>query len=209
MEHGSLQDLLDARRDERAKAFDDLLNSKGNITYQQYSDYSIMFDRNERPGTLAALYESGRCEPSELAAMIADAWTLAEYPAQCLEPDYWEFMFSDAGYHGLSGELLKRPCEPVTLFRGASIGETVRGFGMSWTVNREQAQWFADRNMMLSEDEQAVFKAEIPSWLLLADYREQDRRVGRGEGEIVVLPFDGGDVPVSIVSYGVNADDEE
>ena len=54
-----------------------------------------------------------------------------------------------------------------------------------------------------------MFKAEIPSWLLLADYREQVRRVGRGEGEIVVLPFDGGDVPVSLVSYGVNADDEE
>ena len=58
-----------------------------------------------------------------------------------------------------------------------------RRFGMSWSTERERAQWFADRILGSGSGNMYVFTA--PPMSLLAFIHHE---VGRGEAEYVIDP---------------------
>jgi hypothetical protein len=71
--------------------------------------------------------------------------------------------------------------ETITIHRGYKRGE--RKMGMSWTISRPQAEWFA-RRLAREDDESRVVSGTLPKAKALAYF------TGRGESEIVAFPED-------------------
>jgi hypothetical protein len=84
--------------------------------------------------------------------------------------------FDRCGYL-VNGHPAPRPVEPVTLYRGAT---PARARGMSWTDDRDRAEWFARR----FDDSARVWTATLKPHDLLARIHAPDG--GRGEHEYVV-----------------------
>ena len=68
---------------------------------------------------------------------------MAEWPANNLPAGQWVDLFEEAGFTR-DGKPVPRPQRPVTLYRGC---HHERRFGMSWTTDRAQAEWFVGRNL--------------------------------------------------------------
>lgn len=71
--------------------------------------------------------------------------------------------------------------DEVEVWRGidASVGNPE---GMSWSLDREKAQWFANRWSSKSGHEAALYRAKVAKRDILAVF------MGRGESEVVVFP---------------------
>jgi hypothetical protein len=98
------------------------------------------FDFNDKPLLISRLWDN-LPDDQRLIAINA-AWTLPDYPEQCLQREKWLKMYRDVGYiegrewQGRRGT----PPDQITLWRGG-----VRETGMSWTVDRRTAEWFQHR----------------------------------------------------------------
>ena len=109
--------------------------------------------------------------------VVAYVWTDTERPSQ--EQEEWIDVFSSVvdlfgrvsdTDEGLSGEL--------TLFRGRAGDEEHPG--MSWTLSRQKAEWFARRFPLYGEP--IVYTATVAAEHALGYF------IGRGESEVVVDP---------------------
>ena len=67
---------------------------------------------------------------------------------------------------------------PVTVYRGVTSYNAKNIKALSWTLDRDTAEWFAHR----FGEEGAVYKAQIPKEHILAYFN------GRNESEVVVNP---------------------
>jgi hypothetical protein len=145
-----------------------------------WEEISARQGRNDLPLLLCENYAD--MNKHERAKAIADTWVSAEFPAQILDIDLWLGMFFDTfdfdEYLLDEGEIhLKHDLpEPLTLWRGAlpDFAE-----GMSWSSNKEKAEWFAHR---LDHDDNVgvLYEATIDTGLVLAKFD------GRGEFEYVI-----------------------
>lgn len=109
------------------------------LTEDVWSTVSGRLRGVDRPALLYDLvYDTDVEVPNTvLGFAAADAWSGAEYPAQCVDPWHWEEWFEQAGYT-VDGRSAPQPDRPVTLYRGS----TDPG-GMSWTSDRSVAERFA------------------------------------------------------------------
>lgn len=143
----------------------------------------------ERPFRMPRLIEWHRQEVvphDEIAKLLADVWKDTEFPHQFNE-GYILALFRGAGF--VSDAERNRPDlmqrihrggkNEITVYRG--VGRHGEASGMSWTLKRETAEFFARR---FGKNKGSVFTATIPTWGILAYL------TGRDEEEIVVDPAD-------------------
>lgn len=123
---------------------------------KRWSEVSARLGRNDKPTALWTSWDD--LEPIDKPQALVDAWSGAEWPERQLGPYVWADLFDEVtgGFgemyvheeHDPNWQLAARlemidtlP-EKTTLYRGCSKG---REFGMAWTDDREQADWFAHR----------------------------------------------------------------
>lgn len=155
-------------------------------TWAEVSRYA---GRNDMPHRLvyAVLIDRVLEDPEEIAEGVAQSWTAAEWPQSALDAGIWLTLFNDA----VDGDpdLYLHDTEPaprsdlpeqVTLFRGCGKG-TERG--MSWTDDRERAEWFAHRfDGRGGDEDRFVLEITVPREVVLARFGV------RGEDEWVLDP---------------------
>lgn len=132
--------------------------------------------RNDGPAMLFDCYFGRRIGPADMAAIVADVWSAAEFPQQCLSVALWCMFFRMAEY--------PKPAGPLTLYRGATSG---RARAMAWTTDRTMARWFASRMRAADPRPAHVYTVDAPPAAVLAvmDEVEPD---GRQEHEVIVDP---------------------
>ena len=92
--------------------------------------------RNELPGLLSLVWAGLPRE--QLIKALGDAWVTCEYPEQAMPRREWLPIFRSAGYH--DEESPAAAPDRITLWRGG-----IRKIGMSWTADRDRAEWFQHR----------------------------------------------------------------
>ena len=95
-----------------------------------------MMGRNELPGLLSLVWAGLPRE--QLIKALGDAWVMCEYPEQAMPRREWLPIFRSAGYH--DEESPAAAPDRITLWRGG-----IRRCGMSWTADRDRAEWFQHR----------------------------------------------------------------
>ena len=120
----------------------------------------------------------------ELGQLLAHAWILEECPNQDRNVSKRELL---ALFRSVPPELLMDEEEratyrslddPVTVYRGVTSYNAKNIKALSWTLDRETAEWFAHR----FGEEGTVYEAQIPKKHILAFFN------GRNESEVVVDP---------------------
>jgi hypothetical protein len=131
--------------------------------------------RNELPTLLASVWR--RIPHDQLVKALSDAWVSAEFPETHMRRREWLEIFRAAGYHDGEQPGPATPPERVTLWRGG-----IRRAGMSWTADREQAEWFRDRP--LPGGPGRLWTVTVGADRLLAHYGDGQG----GEDEYVIDP---------------------
>ncbi len=133
--------------------------------------------RNDMPDILLDAYEFGAFsgDADALAHAMERAWTMAEWPTRLVDPENWLEMFHDAsasGHYNLDGELVERTelPETITLWRGCHMDYKVN---LSWTGDREQAEWFAHRFDGVWDGR--LYTLEAPREVILAHFTTSRR----------------------------------
>ena len=145
----------------------------------------MLLGRNALPAALYEAFKFGqlgkREHLDELARGVNNAWTSAEFPGLFLDRDTWLEMLSTTGFlYGEQRAPEKRPTTRVRVWRGAPAAHRR---GLAWTVDRERAEWFRDRNLDFGLDAK-LWTLLAPPASILADFRDDEG--GRHEGEYLV-----------------------
>lgn len=151
---------------------------------------------HERPYRLDAFEQvSGELDDSTYWRLLGSLWTGCENVHQCLQR--WRDLWLDHRPKRILSmdfaerkELAKLPAI-LTVYRGFSAysGEE----GMSWTLSRDTAVWFANRYKDENDPAQ-IASGTVRKDNVLAHF------IGRNEREIVVLPEDVVDMEVTLLS---------
>jgi hypothetical protein len=133
-------------------------------------------DRNDGPQLLLWAANLGEIDRGTVRANLLDVWTLAEWPGRSVTHTDWLYLFELAGsfYTGPS----------MTLYRGAVPRWRL---GMSWTADRERAQWFAERNTDRGRPG-SLYETTAPACAILCDVDAADPG-GRDEREVIINPY--------------------
>lgn len=142
-----------------------------------FNSLATAHGRNDGPWLLDLWQEAGVLDRETLAAVLAGVWCLAEYPERVLSRRLWVAMFRSAAY--------PPPSQPMRLYRGASSRNRK---GMAWTTDRHQAQWFAERFVILKEAKTFVYETVVDPGAVLCLVDETCEDGGRKENEVVVDP---------------------
>lgn len=136
---------------------------------------------HERPYRVQLLLEvlglrKNQMTKTELGECIREVWIDSESPS--VNVDFWSSLFLDIGDHVMSEEdreVFDSLPNEVTIYRGI---QNPKDRGMSWTLDKEVAQFFASRwNPQYQEvKEVTVPKSEVICFL-----------GGRGEREIIYV----------------------
>lgn len=151
---------------------------------QKWSGFVFMHERPYRIYALS-LIEADIEDDAAYWDVLGSIWTDSENIWQ--EEESWaEYLSSERSHreHLMDEEereLFAKLPETITVHRGYKRGE--RKMGMSWTINRPQAEWFA-RRLARDDDEPRVVSGTISKDKALAYF------TGRGESEIVAFPED-------------------
>ena len=140
----------------------------------------------ERPYRLQALkpaVRSGVLHGAEYWKLLARVWLDSENIRQHLADwkRYWSSSEPDR-HAAMSAEELEayqRFPDPIVVYRGAGHPRAVRG--LSWTLGREQAEWFA-RRFDVSRGGMLLATVQVRRDDVLAHF------TSRGEREVVILP---------------------
>ncbi len=132
-----------------------------------------------------------RCwTPDAAEDLLTMAWVYPEWPQQGGDRLWVEAFRQVADSTGVSticdsedehgGCEFDLPGRPVTIYRGCFAWQaSVRR--MSWTTDRDRAEWFAERGDMSGQNRpRRVYRAEVPRRAILGHF------TGRGESEVVV-----------------------
>ena len=139
---------------------------------------------HERPYRLDAFMSvSDRLDDDDYWSLLADLWLDSENIWQNL--DQWRQLFESTrpGSPMTADEnaALDAMPDPIPVYRGGI--EDRNEYGLSWTTDRERAEWFAVR--MASDDDVAVVLEGMVARQDVVAYF-----TGRGEDEIVVFDAD-------------------
>ena len=112
-------------------------------------------------------------DPEEYAGLLKTCWTMEEWPSRDANVPMDEMvrLFEMADRSLLVPDWFP---ESMRVYRGVNRGGSP--YGMSWTVARDIARWFADR----FDGDGDVYELEVPRENVLAYIEE------RGENEVVV-----------------------
>jgi hypothetical protein len=147
--------------------------------------------RNDLPDRLVSWWANGRLTIEQLPEALTDAWTSAEWPGRMLHKRDWLEMFHCAGFISDTGRT--KSTEPMELFR-AQVG---RIYGMSWTEDRELAEWFHIRNARTFDRDAVVLRGIVEPDGILAIFEDQRAGMpiglehlphGPAETEVVIDP---------------------
>lgn len=119
-------------------------NAEGMLSREDLKTVAVRLGRNDYPALIFNLDQRVLISYPVLAFGVADAWQMAERPMRTLDPEIWQDFFDRLGFIR-DGELVDGPIEnpPSALYRGVTRPEDAAGW--SWTEDRDQATWFADR----------------------------------------------------------------
>ena len=120
----------------------------------------------------------------DLGQLLADAWVLEECPNQdhnvskrellslfrSIPPEYLMNERERMAYQAME--------DPVTVYRGVTTYNAKNIRALSWTLNRDTAEWFAHR----FGEEGTVYEAQVRKEHILALF------TGRNESEVIVDP---------------------
>lgn len=136
--------------------------------------------RNSLPmalSTVLAEFGPDHLSDDQLAEAAMTAWVMCEYPENALPRDEWLGIFGMLGYRHNTAPV--EPPAEVVLWRGGIDPDR-----MSWTADRDLAEWFRNRY-----DGGQLWTATVPAASLLAYYdRVRVGGVGPGESEYVINP---------------------
>jgi hypothetical protein len=136
----------------------------------------VLAGRNEGPTLLLDWMANKRITKVEIAAVLPDIWSAAEWPSNSLAQKDWVWIFRLADY--------AKPTEPLQIYRGAPPRYAR---GMAWTTSLELARSFAQRWEM--RDKPAfVYAVLAQPEAVLANIDSLVGGGGRNEHEIVVDP---------------------
>lgn len=165
-----------------------------------WSTVSARLGRNDLPAALvhAVFINNTLTEPEDIAAGVASAWTMCEWPEQAVDQDLWSMLYAyavedlvDSYLHDDDIRGRDDLPEQVTLWRGAIED---RRLGMSWTGDRKRAEWFAHRFDGMTDKVGKVYQVTVDRELILARFEE-----GRGEDEYVLDPVYLDDLDIEVV----------
>jgi hypothetical protein len=131
-----------------------------------------MMGRNELPDLLSFVWM--RLPQDQLIKAVGDAWVDCEFPEQRLARRKWLPMFRAARYH--AEDEPATPPDSIPLWRGGT-----RRTGMSWTADREMAEWFRHRFEHIGNPGK-LWTISVGPERLLAHYHEKHRK----ENEYVI-----------------------
>jgi hypothetical protein len=174
-EYASFDDLAALVRAERAAGLK-LALAMNIHDAETFRTAALRAGRNNGPALLHDCYFGNRMSRAEMAAVLAEVWSAAEYPSHLMPVRDWVALFREANY--------EKPEHSMTLYRGTTSG---RRRGMSWTTDLEKARWFAGRMVDFGYSRAEVVTVIAPPEAILCDLDPLDPE-GRGEEEIVVDP---------------------
>jgi hypothetical protein len=173
MHHEVLNATMNAMLRQKQKAVEAALRE------QRYSSYIIL---HERPWRFEAFSRVADLIPQdEYWILLREVWTDSENIWQN-EAEWREVLTSDAPHQERIMELddyrqlLDMP-DTIIIYRG--FHAEGRHMGLSWTIDREKAEWFA---MRFQHCEPTVFGGAVSRHDVIAYL------TSRGEDEIIVLP---------------------
>jgi len=123
-------------------------------------------------------------------AFLPHTWAVAsDYLSMYAGTDTFVKLFERTGFVS-DFEDVRRPEEPIELFRGVTGRQSHLARGMSWTLDLDKARWFAHRHDHLTHPmhdgkhviEPTVWRSVAPPAAVLALFYEQNER------EVVVNP---------------------
>ena len=167
--------------EENLQAWQSFMRKQINSTDNAYEIYMM----TNKPYSLTFLkYASPYLSKADFSKILADAWIRSENP-NCdtnVSKSKLISMFKQADPHELMLEDELRQYEElddtVTVYRGVTSHNAKNIKALSWTLDREKAEWFAHR---FNEDG-TVYEAEIDKQHILALFN------GRNESEVIVDP---------------------
>ena len=148
------------------------------------STYEIYMMTNKPYGLTFLKYASPHLSQEDFSKILGDAWIRSENPnndANVSKQKLLE-MFRQAEPSELMTEeelhQYNELEEKVTVYRGVTTYNAKNIKALSWTLDREKAEWFAHR----FDEDGTVYEAEINKKYILAVFN------GRNESEVVVDP---------------------
>jgi hypothetical protein len=132
----------------------------------------LTVSRVDRPSWLFFLAESFALSDDEVRKLAVHVWSDTEFPFQ--DRTRWMAFFRECGFCTDSTEPLASG--ELVIYRGQS---RINPLGMSWTLDRARAEWFAKR---FSLTDHAVVRGVIDREHVFAYI------TGRSEEEVVVPP---------------------
>ena len=143
---------------------------------------------HERPWRIEAFERyAGFMEPDAAAKMLLDVWQDCEHPYS--HRRLWLKLFdayrSSTVLMTTAAHLLIEDAPPITLYRGMGKAESNKHYGMlglSWTLDRPIAEWFAKRYRALARGA-FVAEAQVDVKGVLAYLPT------RAEQEVIIDPF--------------------
>jgi hypothetical protein len=130
---------------------------------QDWDNLSEMMGNHERPALLSVIW--WRLPHAQLLHALRDAWVHCDAPEKAMRRRDWLPIFERAGYHD-SDQPGTAP-DSIALWRGG-----IRRTGMSWTADRERAEWFQRRWESLGPAH--LWTATVRAERLLAHYGHRD-----------------------------------
>jgi hypothetical protein len=146
---------------------------------RRWEDALGKLGRNRGPLALDAWWPDLTIE--EKKRLILYVWETDDSPVWSLGERRWLAMFKEVGFVSDGPE---RPHSSLAVWRGATVAS--RGRGMSWSIDREQAESFAARWRERFRIPAILYAAVVPPQALLAfsGFAEGSR----GEREVIVNP---------------------
>jgi hypothetical protein len=170
-------DLINNLLDNKRKATEEALDK---------CEWSRFIYLHERPYRFDALHfvlnTFDEITDDEYWSLVSDVWIDTENAWQNVG-SWTELFGSDrASQHSLMNEeelkLFASLDDTLTIYRGCR--KDVNEEGLSWTLDRSRAQWFADRH---GHDDRTLLTREISKSEVIAVFTR------RGEEEVIVLPY--------------------
>jgi hypothetical protein len=169
--------------DDQSRAFDERVAKREWVAFEQaaeseYSSALLRLSSSQRAQGIVYLSEAHGFSDEQLRDVLREYWTICDGPGDVT--DALLDLFRRASYVSdtdctLEGEL--------TIYRG-TFGDDPRG-GLSWTLDRKHAEWFAQRGargVPRDRSEQTVWRATVDASSILGYF------TGRGEAEVIVAP---------------------
>lgn len=177
MAHPSYAHLI-AKRFEMKKAHIDEC-----LATHNYSSYVFTHERPYRVEAFQDIFYDLRKTPPEFWGLLSHVWTDSENIYQHLDTwmAVWDESIPDRHYVMTEEERAILADLPATIevWRGVKYDSAVEG--MSWTIDRDKAIWFANR-WIRKDDTPKLVTATVEKDDVLAYFD------GRGESEIVAQP---------------------